>query len=95
MLARSAGLVDRGACIDWLSQYPFEEEKLYPPLTALSVVGTRLEGNMIVVILRVTVNNGAQTMEEVSPASRAIAARGGVEAVRSAWHAGAPASSSG
>ena len=33
------GLVDRGADISWLSQYPEESEVLYPPLTAYEVIG--------------------------------------------------------
>ena len=33
------GLVDRGADISWLSQYPREREVLYPPLTAYEVIG--------------------------------------------------------
>ena len=32
------GLVDRGAALDWLSQYPEEREICFPALTALSVV---------------------------------------------------------
>ena len=31
------GMIDRGADISWLSQYPHEEERLFPPLTALSI----------------------------------------------------------
>ena len=32
------GMVDRGASLDWLSQYPHEREILWPPLTALEVL---------------------------------------------------------
>jgi len=31
------GMVDRGASLDWLSQYPHEQEILFPPLTAMEV----------------------------------------------------------
>lgn len=31
------GMVDRGAQLDWLSQYPHEKEILLPPLTAIEV----------------------------------------------------------
>jgi hypothetical protein len=33
------GQIDRGAAIDWLSQYPAEEEFLVPPLSNLEVMG--------------------------------------------------------
>ena len=33
------GLVDRGAQLDWLSQYPEEAEILFAPLTAMEIVG--------------------------------------------------------
>ena len=32
------GMVDRGAQLDWLSQYPDEKEILLPPLTGLFIV---------------------------------------------------------
>eukprot|EP01052_Picozoa_sp_SAG31_P008869 SAG31_NODE_455_length_15433_cov_4.248728_4_plen_106_part_00 len=31
------GMIDRGAQLDWLSQYPQEKEILLPPLTAVEV----------------------------------------------------------
>jgi hypothetical protein len=34
------------------SQYPNEEEVLFPPLTALEVTGTRVDGAVVVVQLR-------------------------------------------
>jgi len=46
------GFVARGASISWLSQYPQEEEVLYPPFTALEVSGTKIEGAVVVVGLR-------------------------------------------
>ena len=38
------GMVNRGADIGWLSQFPGEEEILYGPLTGLEVRGTRAVG---------------------------------------------------
>ena len=32
------GMIDRGAQLEWLSQYPHEREILLPPLTAMEVV---------------------------------------------------------
>ena len=46
------GIVARGASISWLSQHPHEEEILFPPLTALEVVGSRIDGAVVVVQLR-------------------------------------------
>ena len=38
VIESSMGMVDRGASLDWLSQYPHEREILWPPLTALEVL---------------------------------------------------------
>ena len=43
------GLVDKGAMLDWMSQYPHEAEICFPPLTALEVRGTRIKGSMTIV----------------------------------------------
>lgn len=61
------GFVARGASIAWLSQYPKEEEILMPPLTALEVAGTKIEGAVVVVELRPSVkpnDSGLKTGEE-------------------------------
>ena len=55
------GTSDRGAPLNWVSQYPNEEEVLYAPLTALDVVGQpqieRVDGGDIVIIkLRISCN---------------------------------------
>ncbi len=42
-------MVDRGADLSWLSQYPAEKEVTFPPLTALEVRGSRIEDNTIIV----------------------------------------------
>ena len=38
------GMIDRGAEISWLSQYPHEKEILFAPMTAFEVVSKRVEG---------------------------------------------------
>ena len=40
VLELQQGMVDRGADISWLSQYPFEAETTFPPLTLLEAMGT-------------------------------------------------------
>ena len=46
------GMVDRGASLSWLSQYSFEEETLFAPLTGVEVLSTRVEGSVLVVEAR-------------------------------------------
>ena len=50
------GLIDRGCDVAWCSQYPFEREILFAPLTALESTGSRVQGNVLVLELRVVVN---------------------------------------
>ena len=55
------GAVDRGAPIKFLSQYPLEEEILYPPMSYLEVTGeTRMEagpnGQLVRVVSLVNVS---------------------------------------
>lgn len=38
LIIAKLGMIDRGASLDWLSQYPHEKEILMPPLTALEVL---------------------------------------------------------
>ena len=38
LIEAAMGMVDRGASLDWLSQYPHEREILLPPLTAMEVI---------------------------------------------------------
>ena len=49
------GMVDRGADIAWLSQYPEEREILFPPLTAIEVLETQAEQTDGQEVLRVKV----------------------------------------
>jgi hypothetical protein len=59
------GMVDRGADLSWLSQYPNEKEICFPPLTGMQVMDTRIEHDRIVVEMRLSVNQTAQTIEKV------------------------------
>jgi WD40 repeat protein len=56
VIQATMGIVDRGAQLDWLSQYPHEKEILLPPLTATEVVNIETEENQAgYQICRVTV----------------------------------------
>ena len=59
------GMINRGADLSWLSQYPHEAEILFAPLTGVEVTGTRVEGGVIVVELAVDINLSARTIEQV------------------------------
>jgi len=59
------GMIDRGADISWLSQYPHEREILFGPLTGIEVQGTRVEGAVVVIEARLSVNLNALTIEQV------------------------------
>ena len=51
------GMIDRGASISFLSQFPVEQEILFPPLTGMEVVSQPVaERGMIVVELRLSCN---------------------------------------
>ena len=52
------GMVDRGASIQWCSQFAEEEEILFAPLTGLEVIGTpRVDEKTLVVELRLNTNH--------------------------------------
>ena len=59
------GMVDRGADISWLSQYPHECEILFGPLTGIEAHRTRIEGSVVVVESSFSVNLMSQTIEQV------------------------------
>ena len=59
------GMVDRGADIGWLSQYPHEAEILFAPLTGLEVLSLHVEGAVLVVVVKPSVNLASLTIEEV------------------------------
>ena len=58
-------MIDRGADIGFLSQYPHEKEILFAPLTGIEVQAKRIEGAVLVVAVRLSVNLTAQTIEQV------------------------------
>ena len=59
------GMVDRGADLTWLSQYPHEREVLLPPLTGIEALTSDVEGSMLVISARLSLNLSAQTLEQV------------------------------
>ena len=59
------GLVDRGADLTWCSQYSHEREILFAPLTSMEVRDTRVEGCVLIVHVRPSINLSAQTIENV------------------------------
>jgi hypothetical protein len=59
------GMIDRGADLSWLSQFPHEAEVCFAPLCALEVKRSRVDGATIVVDVRPSVNQGALTLGEV------------------------------
>ncbi len=62
----AVGRVDIGANLSWVSQYPGEEEYLFPPLTFLEVVGEpRVEGEIVVFPLRANINLKCLTLEQL------------------------------
>lgn len=50
----SVGMVDRGADVSWLSQYPHEKEVLYPPLLGVEVLSTSVDGSTLIVSARLS-----------------------------------------
>ena len=59
------GMIDRGADLAWLSQYPHEKEILFAPLTGLEVIKSRVEGSTLVAEMRLSVNLMTPTIELV------------------------------
>ena len=60
------GMVDRGASVVWVSQFPTENEILFAPLTGLEVISEPwLEGSTIMISLRISTNTRDLTIDEV------------------------------
>ncbi len=57
------GMIDRGADLQWLSQYPHEREITFAPFTGLEITGTTIEESVLVVQLRLNVNLMSPTIE--------------------------------
>jgi len=87
------GMIDRGAEIAWLSQYPHEAEVLFAPLAGLEAREMRIEmhpiseSHIIVVTMRVSINLTNPTIEAVVAKRRKVVndmGRGLLMEVRSA-----------
>jgi hypothetical protein len=66
LLEIEQGLIDRGADLKWLSQYPHEAEVLFPPLTGLEFLNFRVDENgLLIVTVRPSVNLHSLTIEKV------------------------------
>ncbi|CAK0825739.1 unnamed protein product, partial [Prorocentrum cordatum] len=65
VLEIQTGMIDKGAELSWISQYPHEKELCFPPLTSMQVLGTSVEGTVLVVSLRLNLNLTSSTIEEV------------------------------
>jgi hypothetical protein len=62
----TAGRIDIGADIKFLSQYPGESEYLFPPLSCLEVEGhPRLEGDVVIFPLRVNLCSKGLTLKSL------------------------------
>ena len=59
------GMVNRGADISWLSQYPHEAEILFGPLTGIEVLNTHIDVSVVVIECAFSVNLSALTLEQV------------------------------
>ncbi|CAK0805337.1 unnamed protein product [Prorocentrum cordatum] len=65
VLEIQTGMIDRGAELSWISQYPHEKEMCFPPLTSMQVLGTSVKDKVLVVSLRLNLNLTCSTIEEV------------------------------
>jgi hypothetical protein len=67
LLEIQMGMVDRGASVQWCSQFPAEEEVLFAPLTGQEVMGhPKIEGRTLVVELRLNCNLHDLCIEQVT-----------------------------
>jgi hypothetical protein len=49
----------------WPAQYPHENECLFAPLTGIEVLRTRIDGAVLIIEARLSVNLNALTIEQV------------------------------
>jgi hypothetical protein len=63
------GMVDRGAQLDWLSQYPEEKEILLPPLTGMEVQAAEVTPDQVrTLTMRLNINLRSTTLEQLEAA---------------------------
>ena len=72
VLEMQQGMVNRGADISWLSQYPHEREILFGPLTGIEVLGTRNDSLAVVIECAFSINLSALTLEQVVSKRRKV-----------------------
>jgi hypothetical protein len=66
---RQMGMVDRGAQLDWLSQYPEEKEILLPPLTGMEVQADEVTPDEVrQLTMRLNINLRSRTLEQLEAA---------------------------
>lgn len=65
VLELEQGMVDRGADLSWLSQYPHEREVCFAPLAGIEMKSSRVEGGLVIVSLSLSINLTVRTIEEV------------------------------
>jgi predicted outer membrane repeat protein len=66
ILEMQMGMVNRGAFLGWLSQYPDESEILLPPLTGLEVIDFKTDDDgRLVFTMQLNINMQSMTIEEV------------------------------
>jgi hypothetical protein len=66
------GMVDRGADLAWLSQYPHEKEVLFGPLSGLEVQSMRVDGSVLIVETQLSINLASLTIEQVFSKRRKV-----------------------
>ena len=59
------GLRDRGAQLEWLSQWPHEREVVLPPMSGLEVQSTRVDGVTLIISCNLAVNLKPATIEQI------------------------------
>ena len=66
------GMIDRGASVVWLSQYPHEREMLFPPLLGMEALRSHVQGRMLVVEVALSNNLNSLTLEQVVSKRRKV-----------------------
>ena len=74
VLKIETGMIDKGADLGWISQYPHEREICFPPLTSMQVMGTHVEDAVLVINLRLNLNLTVGTIEDVISKRRKVRA---------------------